>query len=88
MIDQLRPTDQITKGRVWLDRDKASDLSKSGRIAIDLTKKQLTKHKNKCKDRYRSGTDVSSGSEAKGLEPAKGLKPTAKLNVQKIDVRR
>ena len=35
----------------WSDCDKASDLSESGRIATDLTKEQLTEHKNACEHR-------------------------------------
>ena len=39
--------------RAQSDRNKASDLSESGRIAIDLTKEQLTKYENEYKYRQR-----------------------------------
>ena len=44
----------MTKGQVWLDRDKASNSSESGRIATDLTKEQLTKRENEYEYRQRS----------------------------------
>ena len=50
--------------RARSDRDKASDSSESGRIATDLTKERLTKHKNKYKYCQKSEVwDLDQGLE-------------------------
>ena len=58
IVNQELSTEQATKDeqliQEWLDCNKASDSSKSNWIAIDLTKEQLTKHKNKYKYCQRS----------------------------------
>ena len=58
----------------------------------DLTKEQLTEHKNEYEQHQRFGVSQRSGSGARGLEPARGQKPIAKAlkiqGVQEVDVGR
>ena len=58
----------------------------------DLTKEQLTEHKNEYEHRQRFGVDQRSGSGARGLESAKGQEPIAEAlkiqGVQKVDIGR
>ena len=78
--------------RAWSDRDKVSDSSESGRIATDLTKEQLTKHKNKYEQRQRFGVGQRSGSGTRGLKPARSQKLIAEVlkiqEVQEVDIGR
>ena len=84
MINQSKPSNQGIKDKQvipkWSDCDKASNSSKSGRIATNFTKEQLTKYANKYKYQQKSEVwGLRSGSKARGLKPTRGLEPTAEV---------
>ena len=80
MINWLRPTNQATKVKQFIqersDCNKASNSSKSGRIATNWPN-DWTNTSTSTSTPLEVGVGQRSGSEARGVEPARGQEPTA-----------